>query len=50
MIALRLAALTAVAALLAGCVSTAIGAAGATVGAGIHVAGKTAGAAKDVVF
>lgn len=33
-----------------GCVSTAVGAAGAAVGAGIEVTGKTVGAAKDVVF
>jgi predicted small secreted protein len=43
-------AFVAAALLLQGCVSTAIGAAGAAVGAGVEVTGKTAGAAKDVVF
>jgi hypothetical protein len=36
--------------LLQGCVSTAIGAAGSAVGAGVEVTGKTVGATKDVVF
>lgn len=43
-------ALAAAALLLQGCVSTAVGAAGAVVGAGVEVTGKTVGAAKDVVF
>ena len=37
-------------ALLQGCVGAAVSTAGAVVGTGISVTGKTVGAAKDVVF